>query len=531
MSKRRNSDSEEPDFKRPAVEIKHEDHDVIEIDANDKPTNSTGTADQSTVSGQQPSSESQATLASNEQPQSQTTSTSSSATTNTTAATSDSDHTSSTSEARPTSRLNEEVEASSPIHLRLLVSSKEAVFIIGQHGNTISKIREESGVELKVSEHFQGIKERVVNIKGSCEHVSKAAALITRCLNDEPFDQASTSDAKVFTLKVLIPQALMGAIIGKGGSRFREIESVSAAKLKSREQLMPYSTDKILQIQGVADAIHIAVYYVSTTCVAHHEYLRNNRPIFYNPKYAFQQKQRHRQNYYGSTPPNMMSQGGFTNQYLQATPGSYGMDQRGAPTATYYGYPTQGLQAYNPAAAAVAAAAAGPSRYAAPRPYTSGPPSMGAAMNAAAAAFGRPGGNITNQNLRNAQLVAQGAERGKELKQDVQIPNAYVGSVIGKGGMTINHMRQFSRANIKVNDPIPNSNERTVTVVGLPEANEMAISMINNVIESEKQKNRTRQFNKNGNDSNGTNGSTGSGLGDVSDINVDGSSEPVQNAS
>lgn len=497
MLKRKNSDPEEPNFKRPAVEITHHEEEASEVSASTAEDNSA-----SISADPQPAPKNNE----NDPP----------------------------SESKPTSRLNEEVDASSTVHLRILVNPKEAVVIIGQRGNTIAKIRESSGVELKVSDHALGIKDRVVNIKGSCEHVSKATALITRCLNDEPFEQVSSPDAKVYTLKVLIPQGLMGAMIGKGGSRFRDIEEASAAKLKSREQLMPYSTDKVLQVQGVADAIHIAVYYVCTTCVAHQEYLRNNRPVFYNPLYALKQQRRQRQNYYGDSP--MLPQGGFGGQYAQGPPPpSYGLDQRGGPPppSGYYGHPMQNLQPYG-------------ARYTAPRPYVSNPPQMGggAGPGGPAGALSRPQAmNIVNPSLRNAQVVAQNAERGKELKQDVRIPNNFVGSVIGKCGATISHLRQFSRSNIKVNDPIPNSNERVITVIGLPEANEMAIGLINNVIENEKLKNRPRynrpasdgSFNGGAGNSNSAAISNGDTVGGAPDGGADGAeggaNEPVQNAS
>lgn len=70
-------------------------------------------------------------------------------------------------------KLNVVVDPSTFIHIRMLVSLKEAVVIIGKGGSTIAKIREASGIRLNVSDHMPGITERVVNLKGSAEHVSK----------------------------------------------------------------------------------------------------------------------------------------------------------------------------------------------------------------------------------------------------------------------------------------------------------------------------------------------------------------------
>lgn len=67
------------------------------------------------------------------------------------------------------------VDPSTFIHIRLLVSLPDAVSIIGKGGKTIASIREATGVRLKVSDHHPGIVERIVNIKGSAEHVSKVS--------------------------------------------------------------------------------------------------------------------------------------------------------------------------------------------------------------------------------------------------------------------------------------------------------------------------------------------------------------------
>lgn len=75
-------------------------------------------------------------------------------------------------------KLNVVVDPSTFIHIRLLVSLKEAVVIIGKGGSTIAKIREASGIRLNVSDHFPGVTERVVNLKGSAEHVSKVRLVV-----------------------------------------------------------------------------------------------------------------------------------------------------------------------------------------------------------------------------------------------------------------------------------------------------------------------------------------------------------------
>lgn len=442
MLKRKNSDTDENNVKRAAVEIRHDEDETFKTEG---------------------SSEQQSDSISDGQAGNET-------------------DTSSKPNIVSSHKLNVEVDPSTYIHLRFLVNLKEAVIIIGRGGSTIAKIREASGIKLNVSDHAPGITERVVNLKGAAEHVAKAAGLIVRSINNEPFDTPSATNAKHYTLKVLIPHTMMGAMIGKGGSRFREIEEASAAKLKALDLLLPQSTDRILQIYGVADAIHIAIYYVCTTYLSHKEYLRNQRPTFYNPISALSPP-----NYYSGMPP----QGNYGNHYGQR-PGDYGPGGPRGPPGGYYNAPMQHIQPYN----------SGSSRYL-------------ERMQQGAGGMSNPATRIPitgNPSLQNAQNFAQNAERGKELKQDILIPNDYVGSVIGKGGAKINHLRQFSGSNIKINEPTPNSTERSLTIIGLPEANETAIYLINNVIENEKKRNRDRPYNNHNKNNNNGASNSNSGL-------------------
>lgn len=170
------------------------------------------------------------------------------------------------------------------LHLRILVSDKEAGELIGRGGENLGRVRDATGVRYNVSESYRGAVERIVNIKGPAEHVAKAAGLLVRVLHEEPFDQASSPDAKRYNLRILMPHHIMGALIGKGGSKFREIEEASAARIKAQDKPMPFSNDRCLSVYGVADAIHIAVYYLAITYTTHKEILKPHRHNPYDPK-------------------------------------------------------------------------------------------------------------------------------------------------------------------------------------------------------------------------------------------------------
>ncbi len=70
----------------------------------------------------------------------------------------------------------------------------------------------------------------------------------------------------------------MGSVIGKQGSKIKEIQEASGARHTAGEAMLPGSTERVLSISGVADAVHIAVYYVGTILLEHQDRNANNLP-------------------------------------------------------------------------------------------------------------------------------------------------------------------------------------------------------------------------------------------------------------
>ncbi|KAI8851783.1 hypothetical protein BC829DRAFT_360908 [Chytridium lagenaria] len=70
--------------------------------------------------------------------------------------------------------------------------------------------------------------------------------------------------------------------------------------------------------------------------------------------------------------------------------------------------------------------------------------------------------------------------------QQIFIPNEMVGAIIGKGGTKINEIRQMSSCQIKIGEPTDGATERLVTITGTPDANQVALYMLYQRLESEK---------------------------------------------
>ena len=171
---------------------------------------------------------------------------------------------SATTSAAPTSSTASAPPAAN-IHMRCLIVTQDASIIIGKGGSHVNEIREKSGARVMVSESIPGNPERILNVSGPLDAVSKvcsffvrarqherlttrpapyqAFGLIVRRINDEPFDKPSVPGSRAVTIKFMIPNSRMGSVIGKGGTKIKEIQDASGARLNASEGMLPGSTE------------------------------------------------------------------------------------------------------------------------------------------------------------------------------------------------------------------------------------------------------------------------------------------------
>ncbi|KAG1789403.1 uncharacterized protein HD556DRAFT_1296936 [Suillus plorans] len=173
----------------------------------------------------------------------------------------------STSMSGPPSSSSAPAPPSAMIHMRCLIVTQDASIIIGKGGSHVNEIRDKSGARVMVSESIPGNPERILNVSGPLDAVSKAFGLIVRRINDEPFDVPSVPGSRAVTIKFMIPNSRMGSVIGKQGSKIKEIQDASGARLNASEGMLPGSTERVLSVAGVADAIHIATYYIGNILI------------------------------------------------------------------------------------------------------------------------------------------------------------------------------------------------------------------------------------------------------------------------
>uniref|UniRef100_T1ISR9 K Homology domain-containing protein n=1 Tax=Strigamia maritima TaxID=126957 RepID=T1ISR9_STRMM len=316
--------------------------------------------------------------------------------------------------------------------IRLIMQGKEVGSIIGKKGDNIKKFREESGAKINISDG--SCPERIVTVTGPTDAIFKAFSLICKKFEEvglyHPNDLQYTSNSgnvpkPPITLRLIVPASQCGSLIGKGGSKIKEIREVTGAAIQVASEMLPNSTERAVTISGTSDAITQCIYHI---CCVMLESPPKGATIPYRPKPAM--------------PPVIFAGGqAYTIQGQYAIPHpDVSMLTKLHQLALQH---TPIIPGHNLTAAALT-------------------PQAIAAM-AATNNFARPG------TLSNTQTQTH----------EMTIPNDLIGCIIGKGGAKINEIRQISGATIKISNSEEGSKDRSVTITGTPEAISMAQYLIN----------------------------------------------------
>ncbi|KAI9004626.1 hypothetical protein BC832DRAFT_525901, partial [Gaertneriomyces semiglobifer] len=154
------------------------------------------------------------------------------------------------------------------ITLRSLVTTREAGVIIGKGGKNVADIRDRTSVKAGVSKVVPGVHERVLTIGGSVDGVARAYGMVAKYilenLGEQPRpnsrDPASPDHT---TVRLLVAHQLMGSVIGKGGARIREIQEESGCRIVISKDMLPQSTERVVDVYGLVDQIEQAVFSVA----------------------------------------------------------------------------------------------------------------------------------------------------------------------------------------------------------------------------------------------------------------------------
>ncbi|XP_073983743.1 poly(rC)-binding protein mub isoform X6 [Rhodnius prolixus] len=326
--------------------------------------------------------------------------------------------------------------------IRFIMQGKEVGSIIGKKGEIVNRFREESGAKINISDG--SCPERIVTVTGSTQAIYKAFTFICKKFEEfvhqfQEMQNGGGSRAPI-TLRLIVPASQCGSLIGKGGSKIKEIREVTMASIQVASDMLPNSTERAVTITGTSDAITQSIYHI---CQVMLESPPKGATIPYRPKPQV-------------TAPVILAGGQtYTIQGNYAVPTHSEMGKMGgSPLA---GLAALGLGGLNSA-------------------------STGGLNPAALAALAGSQLRTNTPNSRNQPQVSQ-------QTHEMTVPNDLIGCIIGKGGTKIAEIRQISGAMIRISnceEREGGSTDRTITISGSTDSVQLAQYLINMSVELQK---------------------------------------------
>lgn len=218
----------------------------------------------------------------------------------------------------------------------------------------------------------------------------------------------------------------MGTIIGRQGLKIKHIQDVSGVRMVAQKEMLPQSTERIVEVQGGPENIQKAVWEICKCLVD--DWQRGTGTVLYNPVVRTQT---------GAGPGGIGgSIGGGSGGR-----GEYN-NNRVMRTGNGADFSEGGPRTYNRRSDSDAA--------------QRGPPTHD--------------------------------ENGEELQtQNISIPSDMVGCIIGRAGTKISEIRKASGARISIaKAPHDDTGERMFTIMGSAKANETALYLLYENLEAEK---------------------------------------------
>ncbi|XP_037034931.1 poly(rC)-binding protein 3 isoform X2 [Bradysia coprophila] len=339
--------------------------------------------------------------------------------------------------------INMKDDPSVKLTIRLIMQGKEVGSIIGKKGEIVKRFREESGATINISDG--SCPERIVTVSGSTNAIFKAFSLITKKFEEwcSQFNENGTSGGGGKTqipIRLIVPASQCGSLIGKGGSKIKEIRDTTGCSVQVASEMLPNSTERAVTLSGSAGQITQCIYHI---CCVMLESPPKGATIPYRPK------------------PQVNGPVILANGQAYTIQGNYAV-------------PTQEMSGLtkNPLASLAALGLAGMA------------PSNTGGLNPTALAA------LAGSQLRsNNQSRGQPQQQSNQQQQEMTVPNDLIGCIIGKGGTKIAEIRHISGAMIRISnceEREGGNTDRTITISGNPDSVALAQYLINMSVELQK---------------------------------------------
>lgn len=222
----------------------------------------------------------------------------------------------------------------------------------------------------------------------------------------------------------------MGTIIGRQGLKIKHIQDASGVRMVAQKEMLPQSTERIVEVQGTPEGIQKATWEIGKCLVD--DWQRGTGTVLYNPAVRAEAGR-------GAPLPGAVV-GGSTAPYNSGR--SYNRTGNGTDFS-------DNTTSYN---------------------------------------------RRSNSDAANRGLPTTTEDGEEIQTQNISIPSDMVGCIIGRGGSKISEIRKSSGARISIaKAPHDDTGERMFTIMGSAGANEKALFLLYENLEAEKMRRTSQQ--------------------------------------
>ncbi|KAG8004689.1 Nuclear receptor subfamily 4 group A member 2 [Nibea albiflora] len=305
-----------------------------------------------------------------------------------------------------------------------------------------------SGARINISEG--NCPERIVTITGPTDAIFKAFAMIAYKFEEDIINSMSNSPATSkppVTLRLVVPASQCGSLIGKGGSKIKEMRESTGAQVQVAGDMLPNSTERAVTISGAPEAI---IQCVKQICVVMLEaYTIQGQYAIPHPDCNFNRKNK-----------VLMEFTVTSIDYLQ--------DSSISVLFGLFSSIIMSTEATEPG-------------------YIVHLPSSSSGMTPARLhqlsklhQLAMQQTPFTPLGQTTPAFPAAGLDASNQAStHELTIPNDLIGCIIGRQGTKINEIRQMSGAQIKIANAMEGSSERQITITGTPANISLAQYLIN----------------------------------------------------
>ncbi|KAM7358589.1 poly(rC)-binding protein mub isoform 2-T5 [Cochliomyia hominivorax] len=362
--------------------------------------------------------------------------------------------------------------------IRLIMQGKEVGSIIGKKGEIVNRFREESGAKINISDG--SCPERIVTVSGTTSAIYSAFTLITKKFEEwcSQFNNDVGKGGKTqIPIRLIVPASQCGSLIGKSGSKIKEIRQTTGCSIQVASEMLPNSTERAVTLSGTAEQITQCIYQI---CLVMLESPPRGATIPYRPKPQV------------SGPVILANGQAFTIQ------GNYAVPAQETCPVFPLALATGGLHAgisglTDPLLKGAHLPGAVPAHH-----HLQQLPDVAKNPLASLAALGLAGMAPANTGglnptalaaLAGSQLRTANTNRAQQQQHEMTVSNDLIGCIIGKGGTKIAEIRQISGAMIRISnceEREGGNTDRTITISGNPDSVALAQYLINMSVELQK---------------------------------------------